>query len=230
MFVLICPFFFALSLSSSVFWRPSWDFSPCSIKPLYLKANVKKISMDVEGIKQEHQLISEKEQVEKQNMTPMMMMIKYILWWSFCLSVCHENEHFLLGVSGSTCNHPVQPRVSFHGFSQFQIGFSWFQVFFLWFFMVTGRFVLVPSWFLVFKVPGWFLWFQVGFLWPFMVPGGFFMVRGRFSWLQVRNYGFSWFQVGVSWLEVDFSWLQVGFSRFYVRFYVFHGSRSVFHG
>ena len=53
--------------------------SPCSIKPLYLKANVKKISMDVEGIKQEHQLISEKEQVEKQNMTPMMMMIKYIL-------------------------------------------------------------------------------------------------------------------------------------------------------
>ena len=67
---------------------------------------------------------------------------------------------------------------------------------FLWFFMVTGRFVLVPSWFLVFKVPGWFLWFQVGFYdlsWfqvLFMVPGGFFMVRGGFLWLQV---GFSWF-------------------------------------
>ena len=51
---------------------------------------------------------------------------------------------------------------------------------FLWFFMVTGRFGLVPSWFLVFKVPGWFLWFQVGF------------------------YDLSWFQVDFSWLEVGF--------------------------
>ena len=62
--------------------------------------------MDVEGIKQEHQLISEKEQVEKQNMTPMMMMMMiytYIYYdeVSVCLSVT-KNEHFLVGVS---CYH-----------------------------------------------------------------------------------------------------------------------------
>ena len=64
---------------------------------------MKKISMDVEGIKQEHQLISEKEQVEKQNMTPMMMMNIYIYYdeVSVCLSVT-KNEHFLVGVS---CYH-----------------------------------------------------------------------------------------------------------------------------
>ena len=53
---------------------------------------MKKISMDVEGIKQEHQLISEKEQVEKEfiltnmmmtmNMTMMRMTMTMMTRWS----------------------------------------------------------------------------------------------------------------------------------------------------
>ena len=70
---------------------------------------------------------------------------------------------------------------------------------FLWFFMVTGRFVLVPSWFLVFKVPGGFLWFQVGF------------------------YDLSWFQVDFSWLEVGFHGYRSEIMAFHGSRWGFHG-------
>ena len=67
-----------------------------------------------------------------------------------CLSVCHEKRLLppgsLLKPPVTTYNHPAQPQVSFHGFSQFQIGFHVFM-----------------SVLTVLKVPGWF----------FMVPGGF---------------------------------------------------------
>ena len=56
--------------------------------------------MDVEGIKQEHQLISEKEQVEKQNMTPMMMMMMMMMY-----RVSQKNA-----LSESSSCKPTPPR------------------------------------------------------------------------------------------------------------------------
>ena len=74
-------------------------------------------------------------------------------------------------------------------------------------FMVTGRFVLVPSWFLVFKVPGWFYDSR----WVFMTFHG---SGSRFCF----------------WFQVDFSWLEVGFHGYRSEIMAFHGSRWGFHG
>ena len=76
-----------------------------------------------------------------------------------CLFVCLSRKMSTSSFESplTTCNHPVQLRVSFHGFSQFQIGFSWFQVGFYGFSWFQVGFYGARSVFMF------FLWFLVGF-------------------------------------------------------------------